>query len=124
MSSWQGLALAVRLAMVKRYRSRLLIAVAMVFSVGCSTTPIGRGDLLDFLKDGVSTREDIILHLGDPNAMYEHSRILTYRLSQDETGWFLRDNTKNWYGVLVNLVLVLDDQGVLKRHSRVQVRSP
>lgn len=124
MSSWQELRLVVRRAIAERHLSRLLIGVAMAFSVGCSTTPIGRGDLLDFLKDGVSTREDIILQLGDPNAMYEHSRILTYRLSQDENGWVLRDNTKNWYGVLVNLVLVLDDRGVLKRHSLVQVRSP
>lgn len=96
----------------------------MVLSVGCSTAPIGRGDLLDFLKDGASTKEDIFLQLGDPNATYEDSRILTYRLSRDEKGWVVHGNATNWFGITANLVLVFDDQGVLRRHSLVQVRTP
>lgn len=93
--------------------------------LGCaSPAPIGRDDLLDFLKEGVTTREDTMLRLGEPSALYEEARILTYRLSRDEKGWVLRDNTKNWYGVFVNLVLVFDNQGVLMRHSRVQIHSP
>lgn len=123
MSNRQGVEINVWHAGATRHLSGWLIAIATVIFLGCSTAPSGRGDLLDFLKDGVSTREEIFLQLGEPCAMYEGSRIMTYRLSRDEQGWVLRDTTKNWYGVFVNLVIVFDDQGVLKRHSLVQVRS-
>lgn len=111
-----------RAAWLAVHLCRGLIALVMAFSVGCATAPVGREDLLGFIQEGVSTREEVILQLGDPNALYEDSRILTYRLSRDEKGWILRDATKGWYGVLVNLVLVFDDRGVLRRHSLVQVR--
>ncbi len=106
------------------HRSILPIFLSMLCAGGCSTTPIGRSDLIDFLKDGVSSREEVILQLGDPGAMYEDSRILTYRLSRDEAGWFVRETSKGWTGILANLVLVFDEKGVLKRHSLVQVRAP
>lgn len=64
------------------------------------------------------------LRLGEPNALYEDARILTYRLSQDEKGWILLGPTKGWSEAFVNLVLVFDSQGVLRRHSQVKVRSP
>ncbi len=101
-----------------------LIAASMLALSGCSTTPVGRGDLLDFIQDGVTTREDIILRLGEPSATYENSRIMTYRLSRDEGGWFLRAADKRWYGNVANLVVVFDDRSVVTRHSLVQVRGP
>lgn len=104
-------------------RARRLWVVLTLLLVGCATTPIGENDLLDFLKDGVTTREDVFLALGDPNATYEESRILTYRLAQDEAGWILRKSTRDWLGVRVVLVIVFDDRGTVKRHSLVQVRS-
>ena len=65
-----------------------LVVLSMIFPFGCATTPIGRSDLLDFIKEGSTTREDILLKLGDPSGMYEGSRIITYRLSRDEGGFF------------------------------------
>ncbi len=100
---------------------RLWLCLALTL-VGCATTPIGRNDLLDFLKDGNTTKEEVFLALGDPNAMYEDSRILTYRLSRDEAGWILLKSTGDWRGVYVVLVLVFDDRGIIKRHSVVKVR--
>ncbi len=100
----------------------LWVALTLVL-VGCATAPIGENDLLNFLKDGVTTREEVFLALGDPNATYEDSRILTYRLAQDEAGWILRKSTREWYGVRVVLVIVFDDHGTVKRHALVQVRS-
>lgn len=104
-------------------KARWLWGALTLVLVGCATTPTGENDLLDFLKDGVTTREDVFLALGDPNASYEDSRILTYRLTQDEAGWILRKSTRDWLGVRVVLVIVFDDRGTVKRHSLVQVRS-
>lgn len=50
---------------------------------------MGQRDLLDFLEDGRTTREDALLALGDPSASYETGRILTYRLARDDGGYFL-----------------------------------
>ena len=107
-----------------RLISNWLMAASMLVSAGCSTTPAGRGDLLDFIQDGVTTRVDIILRLGEPSATYENSRIMTYRLSRDEGGWFLRVPDKRWYGNVANLVVVFDERSVVTRHSLVQVRGP
>lgn len=102
----------------------LLALFAAVFLAACVSAPIGQGGLLDFIQDGQTTKEDVLLRLGEPNALYEDARILTYRLSQDEKGWILLGPTKGWSEAFVNLVLVFDSQGVLRRHSQVKVRSP
>ncbi len=39
--------------------------------------------LLDFLKDGQTTKEVVVLKLGQPSAMLESGRILTYRLGEE-----------------------------------------
>jgi len=108
----------------KRWGVGLLFLLLAAFLAGCASAPIGQGGLLDFIQDGQTTKEDVLLKLGEPNALYEESRILTYRLSQDEKGWILLGPTKGWGEAFVNLVLVFDAQGVLRRHSQVKVRSP
>jgi len=90
----------------------------------CSTQPIGRKDLLEFLSDGVTRRDEALLKLGEPSAKYESSRILAYRLRKDEVGYVLLAHRDNWYGVQYSLILVFDDQGILNRHALVQVNSP
>lgn len=108
----------------KRWGLGILLVFLAAFLAGCVSVPVGQGDLLDFIHDGQTTKEDVLLKLGEPNALYEESRILTYRLSQDEKGWILLGPTKGWGEAFVNLVLVFDAQGVLRRHSQVKVRSP
>jgi hypothetical protein len=83
----------------------------------------GQPGLVDFIQDGVTTRQEVQTRLGDPGATYEGDRILTYRLARDEGGYFLLRNKSDWLGVCSNLVLVLDDHDVLRRHSLVQVGS-
>jgi hypothetical protein len=108
-----------------KYRiSRWLLVVALLLSFGCATSPIGQTDLLDFVKDGVTTREEVFLKLGEPSGTYESLRIITYRLLKDEGGWLVSGQIKGWYGNAVNLVFVFDDRGLLIRHSLVQVRAP
>ena len=56
----------------------LLLALALA---GCATPPLkGRANLLDFLVDGQTTREQTLHALGEPSARFEAERILTYRL--------------------------------------------
>ena len=112
----------------------LLLPFALVLSLltGCATTESlrGRSDLLDFLADGRTTREEVLLKLGQPSAQFQHENILTYRLNIEsknhgyyvvgrgaptEFGW------SAWSGVKYSLVLVLDEAGVLRRHSLVEV---
>ena len=63
----------------------LLLPFALVLSLltGCATTESlrGRSDLLDFLADGRTTREEVLLKLGQPSAQFQHENILTYRLN-------------------------------------------
>jgi len=97
---------------------------------GCATTPVkGRADLLEFLADGTTTRETVVLRLGQPSGRFEHERILTYRLGYDENTkhyWLVeRENDPagwpTWVLARYSLVLVFDEQGVLRRHSQVEV---
>ena len=44
-----------------------VIALATVLA-GCGTTPLGNPQLLAFLQDGATTREDVYLQLAEPSA--------------------------------------------------------
>jgi hypothetical protein len=103
---------------------RCLIVAACVALIGCATAPAGRKDLLEFLNDGVTRRDDVRLNLGEPSAEYEGSRVLAYRLVRNDTGYVLVGRRDTWYGVQYNLMLVFDGDGVLRRHSIVEIRSP
>ena len=108
----------------------ILPLVLVVWLTGCATPPVrGRADLLAFLVDGTTTRQTVLLQLGEPSGRFEHEKILTYRLGYDEgtkhywlverendpTGW------PTWLRAQYSLVLVFDEQGVLRKHSRVEV---
>ena len=105
--------------------------ILIVALAGCATTPPvkGRVDLLEFLADGTTTRETVLLQLGQPSGRFEHEKILTYRLGYDEKTkhyWLVeRENDaagwSTWLRAQYSLVLVFDEQGVLRRHSRVEV---
>ena len=104
-----------------------LIAAVLILSVapglaGCAgPAPRGQKGILDFLQDGTTTKQEITLHLGAPGATYEKDRILTYRLGRDEAGYYALPNKTDWSGVCSNLILALGDNGVLRRHSLLQV---
>ena len=94
--------------------------------VGCATTVTLPADphLLDFLRDGQSTKETVVLKLGQPSAVLESGRILTYRVGQEkDRGYFLREaSATNWCELKFSLVLMFDPSEVLERHSLVEVR--
>lgn len=101
---------------------RLGIIVLLAALAGCASEPIGKKDLLDFLHDGVTTREEVILHLAEPSATFEGGRIVTYRLDQDDGGYtILGSKGRGWSGRF-SLVLSFDEHGVLRKHSLVRVK--
>ncbi len=108
---------------VRKWLPGMMLAA---FLVGCATTVKLPADphLLDFLRDGQSTKEAVVLKLGQPSAVLESGRILTYRVGQEkEQGYFLREACgTNWFGTKFSLVLVFDQAEVLQRHSLVQVQ--
>jgi hypothetical protein len=109
--------------------TKLFLPLMFVITLaGCATQPLkGRADLLDFLADGKTTREEVITALGQPSGRFEKDRILTYRLGfQSETKSFYiveRESSPSirgwatWMNANYSLVLIFDDTGILKKHS-------
>lgn len=108
---------------MRRLAHAPVVAVFLVLFAlaGCAANPRGEADLLGFLQDGATRREDVYLRLGEPNAHYESGRILAYRLAKDEGGLYLI-TAVDWPPKSYSLILVFDPQGLLSRHSLVQVR--
>lgn len=88
----------------------------------CASQPVGHQDLLIFLDGDRVTRDDVYRHLGEPFAKYEHSRVVTYHLSQNRQGYFQGAPTEGWTGVQYDLVLVFDELDRVERHSLVSIR--
>ena len=105
----------------------LLLTVALV---GCVTgPPRGRADLLNFLADGKTTKEEVLVQLGQPSGKFEQEKILTYQLVYESgnNGYYVveRESSWNnepvWLNTQYSLVLVFDGQNILRRHSLVEV---
>jgi len=107
------------------WRIVMLVLLAGLLA-GCATTATLPADphLLDFLRDGQSTKETVVLKLGQPSTVLESGRILTYRVGQEkDRGYFVREaSATNWFELKFSLVLVFDPSEVLERHSLVEVR--
>jgi hypothetical protein len=66
----------------------------IILATGCATPKVQpadpqllfKSDLLSFLGDGVTTREEVVLKLGIPSAQIEGEKILMYQLKVDEDG--------------------------------------
>jgi hypothetical protein len=115
------------------------MAIAILIQ-GCATTPSVKpadpdlllsSGLLSFLQDGATSREVVVLKLGVPSAQLEGDRILMYQLRSDEQGtWYLTApewdtyaGLRSWKPGTCSLVLVFDEDGVLRRHSLVVPQS-
>ncbi|NJD24498.1 MAG: hypothetical protein FIB06_03730 [Betaproteobacteria bacterium] len=99
-----------------------LLAALLLAMTGCTTAPIGNKQLLGFLQDGVTTREEIYLRLAEPSATFEGGRILTYRLDEDGSGYVLSKRTGRGFTGKYSLVLAIDEKGILRRHSLVRIK--
>lgn len=93
----------------------------------CGATPLrGQPDLLDFLEDGVTTRDEVVKRLGVPLHCLDEGKACTYRLGHDEAGQFVArgNEVTGWRGLDGSVVVVYDAHGVLQRHAFVPVRNP
>ena len=78
---------------------------------------------LAFLRDGVATRADALLALGEPAGAFEGERVLTWQLERRSDGSVRVRLPLNrplepasWR---TSLILVFGEDGVLERHSVV-----
>ena len=114
-----------------RFSARLALAAILISALltGCVTPPNARKDLLAFFETGRTTREEVLLKLGQPSGSFEQDRILTYRIGQyGEEGYFIVSpkvvytaQAANWQNVHFSLVIVFDEQGRLRKHELVKV---
>lgn len=108
--------------MMHKPQVMLMAGLLALLSACASTPPIGKHDLLDFLQDGRTTKEEVFLRLAEPSATFEDGRIFTYRLNEDEGGYTIKGaKSKGWSGKY-SLVLSFDEGGILRRHSLVRVQ--
>jgi hypothetical protein len=107
-------------------------------TAGCATSHLQTADtqvlihseLMGFIQDGTTTREEALLKLGMPSAQFEGEKILTYQLNADQTGkWHLVAPQMNaitglrqWRQGTCSLVLVFDGEGILRKHSLVEAK--
>ena len=115
------------------------ILVVLGLASGCATpklVPVPpedmmRTDLLAFIRDGVTTREEALVRLGTPSAQFEGQRILTYQIRMDESreAHVVWPRRSELYPALTqldpgihSLVLVFEADGLLERHSLVGSR--
>lgn len=106
-----------------RFR-RLICGAALLLITGCATAPpVGQPDLLAFVTDGVTPKSEIFLRLGPPGREFEGGRIATWRVANDEGGYYVvASSTEASRGSRHELVVVFGANGRVERHSLVQLR--
>jgi hypothetical protein len=104
-------------------------AALLLGLVGCATRhdvpEKTKEELLWFLENGKSAKEEVILRLGQPTAQFEGEKILTYRMAlTEEEGLVAAPVAGQWGWKLsrYSLVLVFDQANILQKHNLVQVR--
>jgi hypothetical protein len=110
---------------------KIIGGLIFLLLLGCAAPrpvgPVPDKGLLDFLEDGKTTKQMAFEKLGQPSGTYENGRILTYRIGNEEgkgyyiegagpSGQMLFKKSKH------SLVLIFNDNGILERHSLVNVR--
>lgn len=107
-----------------RYATVCTVLTGALLAACASSVPRGRADLLGFIQDGQTTREDTYLHLGEPSGLYEDGRVMSFRLGQDDGGYYPVLKATGFTGVRFSLIMVFNEQGILVRHALVQVKAP
>jgi hypothetical protein len=110
-----------------------LCLVTLAIATGCATMSppaekIADKTLLEFLEDGKTSKQMVILKLGQPSGTFDGEKVVTYRIgSEEEKGYFLLDRQPrgprlgDWTGTKFSLVLIFDEHNILQKHSMVPV---
>jgi hypothetical protein len=104
---------------------KLLAFVGVVCLIGCSShvaplDPNRTRNLLPFIIEARTTKEEILIRLGTPVNQYENGRILTYILSEDPNGRLKLGFTSD--AEVYNLVLVFGPTEILEKYSLLRVQ--
>ena len=105
----------------------------LAFVAGCATAASRHASKtsLDFLEDGKTTKEAVILKLGPPPGTFEGEKIISYRLGKTKEGYFVSDRVADpyvppvWFSGIegkFSLVLIFDENQILQKHSLVQIK--
>ena len=83
--------------------------------------------LLNFVRDGQTTRQEVTARLGEPHQSFETGRIVTYVITDADGSLTLLESYHASHQTtpdtgLYHLVLVFGPTAVLERHSLVRVR--
>jgi len=110
-------------------------AYLLLLLTSCSSAYSRQADktLLDFLEDGKTTKEMVILKLGAPSGVFEQERIISYHLGKTKDGYFVLDRIAEgrlekepWLHLVIegtfSLVLIFDENNILQKHSPVQIQ--
>jgi hypothetical protein len=104
----------------------LLVALG---SAACASRPERQvpemARLLPYIEDGRTSKEQILLKLGEPSGHFEGERILTYRMIEGAAGEAVAappQGLGGWEGACFSLVLVFDERQILKTHNLLRVR--
>lgn len=113
---------------------QVVLASLLMASAGCATvppfvSPTGRPVLLGFLMNGHTAKTEVLWKLGQPSGTFAAEEILTYRLGFESKNKGYRVVARatgaspwsSWQGAKYSLVLVFDNQGVLQKHSLVNI---
>lgn len=126
---------------MSRVRPRSFVAAAglvaaAVLAPGCTSTPrlsatadrslFGASEI-SFIREGETTREQVLLKLGNPASRFEGERILVYQVGFESGGKvhlyapriLTPSGLQDWPAGTYSLVLVFRDDGVLRTYSLV-----
>ena len=123
---------------IRRLKVIISAMAIIILGTGCATPRVQPADpellfkseLLAFIREGVTTREEVVIKLGIPSAQLEGDKILMYQLWADEAGkWHLiapqvnaTTGLRAWRKGVCSLVLVFGGDGVLQKHSLVKAQ--
>lgn len=115
-------------------RARVLVlSMGLALGHGCldpaviqEKTRLFEAGLLEAVRDGQTTRQEVLLQLGAPSAAFEEGRILTYDFVMEAAGEWRRvgsASVSSWsyaWPRISSLVLVFGPDGRVIRHSLVK----
>jgi hypothetical protein len=99
-----------------------LLTAATALVLGCASTPVGKKELLSVLGHETATRAEVRAQLGEPSASFESSRVIAYRLGENESGYFVVPHANGWDGVRYDLLVEFDAHDIVTAHRLITVR--
>jgi hypothetical protein len=108
-----------------------MVAALLLTTGGCSSyrtnvaSPEVAHDLLPFLENGKTRRDEIQKILGNPSFESERDRVIAYRVAPDGLGSLesvVWEGTFGWKRTQYNLVLAFNAEQILEKHALIQMK--